>query len=114
MTSQSLDDVPFDIANYRVILYVQNITGCRDLYQKLDQAVKELMIALDRTNNPFQEVLSTRSSLRLKDKDKVPLAKFIDFSQLVPLVRDFFQKNKIIYLTDLNGSSTLNRGAVQL
>jgi hypothetical protein len=102
MTSQSLDDVPFDIANYRVIIYEHSITGCRELSQKLDKAIKELLIALDRTNNPFQEVISSRSPIRLKDNTKTPLAKLIDFSDLPPTVREFFQTNKIIYLSDLN------------
>jgi hypothetical protein len=103
MTSQTLEDIPFDIANYRVIIYEHTITGCKELYRKLDQAIKELLAALDRTNNPFQEVLSSRVSFRVKDK--VPLAKFVDFSLLRPRVRSFLQKNNIVYLSDLTAEN---------
>jgi hypothetical protein len=61
MTSQSIGDVPFDIGNFRVILYEQTIAGSKELYKKLDLAIKELLKALDRTNNPFQDVVSSRS-----------------------------------------------------
>src|SRR5579862_7687682 len=98
MTAQSTDDVPFDIASYRVIFYSQSIGGCKDLTKKLDIAIKELLAALDRTNNPFQEVLATRSGLRAKGK--TPLVKALNLARLVKL-KDFFTKKGIVYLEDL-------------
>jgi hypothetical protein len=53
MTAQSVTDVPFDIGNYRVILYEQSIGGAKPLAEKLRAAIGELLQALDRTNNPF-------------------------------------------------------------
>jgi hypothetical protein len=102
MTAQNLADVPFDIANYRIIVYQHSLTGCRELHQKLDTAIKELLTALDRTNNPFQEVASNRATYRFKDK--IPLIKFINFSSLKAPIRDYFYKNNIIYKNDLKNS----------
>lgn len=66
MTSQSKDDVPFDIASNRVIFYEQSISGSKDLTKKLDAAIKELLKSLDQTNNPVQEVLSSRLAIGVK------------------------------------------------
>lgn len=99
MTSKSLDYVPFDIANYRIILYEHTLNGCRQLKKDLDRAIKELLEALDRTNNPFQEVVSTRG-YRFS-KGKTPLAKLIDFSDLPNKILNYFTKNKIRYKEDL-------------
>lgn len=65
MTTQSLADVPFDVRSYRVLVYEQTLTGCRKLGKDLDQALKELLVAMDRTSNPVQEVVSARSSIGL-------------------------------------------------
>jgi hypothetical protein len=66
MTSQSNEDVPFDIASYRVIFYEQSINGSKELTGKLDAAIKELLKSLDQTNNPVQEVLSSRLAIGVK------------------------------------------------
>lgn len=99
MTAQSHDDVPFDIASYRVVFYEHTLNGSRELAKKLDLAIKELLAALNRTNNPFQEVAASRGGFRVKGK--TPLFKAVDLRALSKPVRDFLNENKIIYLEDL-------------
>ena len=43
MTCQSLEDVPFDIQSYRVIIYEHSLRGCEQLRSDLDRAVKEVV-----------------------------------------------------------------------
>lgn len=100
MTSQSIEDVPFDIANYRVILYKQSITGAKELRSKLDLSITELLKALDQTNNPLQEALSGRSALG--KRRKTPLVKYIDVNNLPKKMRDWLQENGITYAEDVN------------
>ena len=99
MTAQRMDDVPFDIANYRVILYEQTIAGSNIFKEKLSAAIDELLAALQRTNNPVQEVLNSRhaSSKQLR----TPLAKLIDLSGLHKAARDFLRSHKIVYADQL-------------
>ncbi len=53
MTAQSTDDIPFDIGNYRVIVYEQSISGSKKFYAQLQNAIQDLLKALDQTNNPM-------------------------------------------------------------
>lgn len=99
MTSQSLADVPFDIRSYRVLVYEQNITGCRKLAADLDQALKELLAAMDRTSNPVQEVVASRSSIGLKRR--TPLVKYVDVVNLPKPMRDWLAANNIVYADDV-------------
>src|ERR1044072_158016 len=99
MTAQSLKDVPFDIASYRVIFYEHTLNGSKELARKLDLAIKELIAALDRTNNPFQEVLAARGGSRIKQK--TPLIKLVNYPNLTKPLRDFFQERGIMYAEDL-------------
>ena len=99
MTAQSNDDVPFDIANYRVIFYEHSLNGCKELSRKLDLAIKELIAALDRTNNPFQEVLAARGGIRVKQR--TPLIKLVNITKLTKPLRDLLQEYGIIYAEDL-------------
>lgn len=99
MTSQSKVDVPFDIASYRILFYSHTLKGCEALRTALDSAIKELLVALDRTNNPFQEVISYRGVTRVSKR--IPLAKHIDFSSLPDRICRFFEDRKIIYTDDI-------------
>lgn len=103
MTAQSRGDVPFDIASYRVIFYEHTLNGCKKLTEKLDMAIKELLVALDRTNNPFQEILAARGGLRIKGK--TPLIKAIPWDAVSIQLRRVFLDEGIIYLEDIK---TLN------
>jgi len=100
MTAQSMSDVPFDIANYRVILYKQTIYGSKKLKEDLSSSILDLIVALERTNNPFQEVLSTRS--HLGNRKKVPLIKYVDISELPKKIRDWLTERNITYAEDVN------------
>lgn len=100
MTAQSISDVPFDIANYRVILYEQSISGAKELRKKLGEAITELLKALDQTNNPLQEAMSRRSALG--KPRKTPLVKYVDVNHLPKQMRDWLQKNGINYAEDVN------------
>lgn len=99
MTAQSTDDIPFDIGNYRVIVYEQSISGSKGLYHKLEGAIQDLLKALDQTNNPFQEVASGK--LKIGQKRKIPLSKYVDFASLPWRSRDYLKESKILFVEDL-------------
>jgi hypothetical protein len=99
MTSQSMEDVPFDIANYRIVLYKRSLMGAKKLAADLGNAIDELLTALDRTNNPYQEVVSARGSVRVKQRE--PIAKHLNFDQLPQKIAAFFHENKVHYKEDL-------------
>jgi hypothetical protein len=105
MTSQALSDVPFDIRNYRVILYEHSLRGCKALRSTLVQAITELLTALDRTSNPFQDVVSARGSVRVHGK--VPLTKICDMSSFPARLRNWFIDHSIVYVSDIT-TDTLN------
>lgn len=99
MTAQSREDVPFDIANYRVIFYNQSISGSKELFHKMDEAIKELVTALDRTSNPLQEVVAARGGIR--GRGKTPLFKVVDVRDFTSEVKKLLASKKIVYLEDL-------------
>lgn len=99
MTAQSMADVPFDIASYRVLIYEQSITGSKKLAAELQKAIHELLDALDRTNNPLQEVLSHRSALGIRRK--TPLIKFVNLSDLPARLRQWLSSEGIVYAEDV-------------
>lgn len=101
MTAQSLQDVPFDVANYRVLVYEQSIKGSKKFAAQLGKAIGELLVALDRTNNPLQEVLSHRSAIGIRKK--TPLAKYIDLADLTPQMRQWLRENNVVYAEDIAG-----------
>lgn len=100
MTAQSIDGVPFDIASYRVIVYEQSISGSSKLKTKLTRAIQELLAALDQTNNPLQEALSSRSMLG--KKQKTPLVKYVDVNDLPIRMREWLREHGIAYAEDVN------------
>lgn len=99
MTAQSTKDIPFDIGNYRVLVYEQSITGAKRLYSHLDAAIKELIKTFEQTNNPVQEVLSSRGALKLTRK--VLLIEALNMKFLRKRFRDFVAKEPIVYVEDL-------------
>lgn len=99
MTTQSLDDVPFDIRSYRVLLYKQSITGSKQLSEDLDKAIKELLAAMERTSNPVQEAIASRSIIGAKRKTL--LVKYVDIAGLPPYVRNWLNLNNIVYAEDI-------------
>lgn len=100
MTAQDIADVPFDIANYRVILYKQTITGAEELSQRLTSAISELLTALDRTNNPAQEVFSGRTKLGQRRRE--PLVKYVDINNIPHGMRNWLQEHGVYYADDVN------------
>jgi hypothetical protein len=105
MTAQHIEDVPFDIANYRVILYEQTIAGSKVFKDKLGAAIDELLAAIQRTNNPVQEVISARHGAT--EHRRVSLAKLIDLSRLTKPAREYIRLHKIVYADQL-GSVNLD------
>ncbi|MDB5876499.1 MAG: hypothetical protein JWQ07_5941 [Ramlibacter sp.] len=99
MTAQKIEDVPFDIRSYRVLLYEQTITGSKRLGEDLNKALKELLAALDRTSNPVQEAVASRSPIGLKTK--TPLVKYVDVINLPGRMREWLRENKIVYADDV-------------
>jgi len=100
MTAQDKDDVPFDIANYRVIFYQQTIAGSKILYESLSKALKELKKIITETSNPVQKVLSERTIFGIKQK--VPVLKEIDIGKLSKSMRKMFDEEKIYYMAVSN------------
>lgn len=101
MTAQALTDVPFDIANYRVLIYEQTIRGSKKFAGELERAIHELLAALDRTNNPLQEVLSNRSPIGVKKKS--PLARYVDLAHLPGRMRQWLVDHNVVYAEDIAG-----------
>lgn len=99
MTAQSLDDVPFDIRSYRVLRYEQTIAGSRQLSLDLDRAIKELVTDFERTSNPFQEAVASRSSIG--SRKRTPPAKYVDVAALPKPMRDWLASNNIVYAEDV-------------
>ena len=99
MTSQGLADVPFDIANYRVLIYEQSIAGSKKLAAELGKAIQELLAALDRTNNPLQEALAHRSPMGVPKK--APLAKYVNLAGLPGRMREWLIKQNVTYADDV-------------
>lgn len=99
MTCQNGQQIPFDIANYRVIFYEQTISGSKQLSEKLNKAIKELFVAFDLVFNPVQAVLSDFPLV--KSKRQVPIARILNFRGLTNRVRTMLENEKIIYADDL-------------
>lgn len=98
MTAQSTKDIPFDIGNYRVIVYEQTITGGKKLYTRIDTAIKKLIKSLEQTNNPVQEVYSQRNLTRLSRKKLLLEAIRVDW--LKKDFREIIAKENIVYIDD--------------
>lgn len=99
MTSQKRTNLPFDISHYRVIVYEHTITGTKKLGVDLGRAIDELLAAQDRTNNPFQEVLSTQGFARVRQRE--PIARYLNFERLPEKIAAFFNQNKVHYKEDM-------------
>jgi len=99
MTVQSIADVPFDIANYRIIVYERTLRGCKQLEIDLGKAIDELLGALDRTNNPFQEVVSARGLVRPVRRE--PVARHLNLKDMPDKIVGFLPANKVHYKEDL-------------
>lgn len=99
MTAQSTKDIPFDIGNYRVIVYGQSIAGGKKLYARIDVAIKELIKSLEQTNNPVQEVLSQRNVATLSRKKL--LLEVVRVDWLKKAFREIIAKENIVYIDDL-------------
>ena len=99
MTCQRIEDVPFDIGNYRVILYDQTIAGSKKLTERLTAAIQELLAALDRTNNPVQSVLGGRAGAHFLRR--VPLFRVVDITVLTRPLRLLLEEKSILYVDQL-------------
>jgi hypothetical protein len=98
MTCQSMEDIPFDIGNYRVIKYEQTISGSKILADKLNQAITELLVALNRINNPVQAVLSNKI---INVKKRTLLMEIINFSGITKELKNMIQEENILYADEL-------------
>lgn len=99
MTAQNTKDIPFDIGNYRVIVYDQSISGAKKLYAQLDSAIKEWVKAMDRTNNPVQDVFSRKYASRLTRKRL--LMEAVDLKKIKKAFREIIDAESIVYVQDL-------------
>jgi hypothetical protein len=98
-TAQSIKDVPFDIANYRVIVYKQTRIGLKSLATRLSTAIDDLLRARDRTNNPVQDHILGRRPFTVRDDDL--LSKHMDFYKLTRPMRSWLDSNSIRTVGDL-------------
>lgn len=99
MTSQKATNLPFDISHYRVIIYEHSLTGTKKLAHDLGKAIDELLAALDRTNNPFQELMSTQGIPRVRQRE--PIARHLDFQRLPEKIANYFLEHKVYYKEDM-------------
>ncbi|MFZ2643208.1 MAG: hypothetical protein WA117_19605 [Verrucomicrobiia bacterium] len=99
MTAQHGTEVPFDIANYRIIFYEQSIKGSKKLVSDLDSAIKELLKVLEQTNNPVQEVFSKRSAIKVPKK--ILILGDLDAGSLYGRVREVLSGEAILYADQL-------------
>ena len=99
MTSQHKADVPFDIANYRIVFYEQSIKGSKKLYSELDSAIKELLKSFEQTNNPVQEVFTNRSVVGVRKR--APIFKEVSAERLNQKVRDVLSGENLLYADQL-------------
>lgn len=99
MTCQRVEEVPFDIGNYRVILYDQTIAGSKKLAEQLTAAIRELLAALDRTNNPVQSVLGGRAGAHFRRR--APLFRVVDIAVLAQPLRLLLEEKGILYVDEL-------------
>jgi hypothetical protein len=99
MTAQALQDVPFDVRSYRVLVYEQSISGSRQLGSDLDKAIKELLASLDRTSNPVQEAVGARSIIG--SRKRTLLIKYIDLAHLPPRMQKWLQLKGVVYAEDV-------------
>jgi hypothetical protein len=65
----------------------------------LDQAIKELLKTLEQTNNPVQEVISSRSFFKIQQK--TPIVATLNVSALPKAVREFIRGENLIYTEEL-------------
>lgn len=105
MTAGSKKDIPFDIANYRVIIYDQSISGAQRLHSQLDQTIKDLKSGVEMPNNPVQEVMhqyDIRSRFTvLPTSGKKLLLEVVRIDWLKKAVREIIQTENLMYVDDL-------------
>lgn len=99
MTAQSLKDVPFDIASYRVIEYEQTISGAEKLADDLARSIDALMATLERTNNPVQDALHGRS-IRVATL-RQPIISTVRLSSISTPLRRFIEEKRLKYVDEL-------------
>lgn len=99
MTSRTGEVLPFDLQAYRVIFFDQTITGAKRLYAELDAAIKALLVALDRTNNPVQDAAASRTAFGRKVR--VPLVKAVSLGTYSREVEEYLRNQGMVYTDDL-------------
>lgn len=99
MTAQSTDDIPFDIGNYRVVVYDQTISGAKKLQAKLDAAIKDVLRSPRQPNNPVQDLFASRSITLITRKKLL-----IEVVNIAAFRRGFcnlIEAENLLYLEDL-------------
>lgn len=99
MTCQKNEVIPFDISNYRVIIYQHTLTGCKELAKKLKKAINEVIDTDDAYSNPVTDILSIPTIIRINHQ---PLSEILNFSKITPAVRRYLYENEIIYSSDVS------------
>lgn len=99
MTCQKSEELPFDIASYRVLFYEQSLQGGKDLSEILGNSISDLLDTLNQTNNPIQEVISQRSVINLHHK--FPIFKLVNPKDLNANLLRMFESENIVYSDDL-------------
>jgi len=99
MTAQSTEDIPFDIGNYRVIVYEQTISGAQTLHAQLDAAIKEVLRRPRQPNNPVQDVFSSQS-ITLLSRKKL-LIEVVNIAAFRKGSCNIIEAEKLLHLEDL-------------
>jgi len=113
MTTQSLSDIPFDIASYRIIEYQQTISGAEKLYKDLSGAIDDLLAVMERANNPVQDALHGRRKRVATVRQ--PITSRLRLRSLSPPLRRFIEAREFKYVDELfsfEWEELLNAGGV--
>lgn len=97
MTCQQVEDIPFDVSTYRVIIYQHTLTGVKELAGKLKKAINETLESGDTYSNPVTDALSISPHLSVNQ-----LSEILNFEKLTPSVRRYLRENNIKYPSDIS------------
>lgn len=99
MTCQRDEKIPFDISNYRVIIYQHTLSGCKELSKKLKKSINEMVASDAAFSNPVTDVLpiQTFSSGDIRKT----LSEILDYNEITPSVRRYLYDNEVIYPSDV-------------
>ena len=99
MTCQKNEVIPFDVSNYRVIIYQHTLLGSKELAENLKKSISEILETEDAYSNPVSDILSIPNSVGVPNR---PLSETLDFSRITQAVRRYLYEKNIINPADVS------------